>query len=77
MMKSNQLEDVNLKVRTLVEVLIVPIVAFGVYLLRDMNSNLQDLNTKVAVILAKEPDTIKRLDSLEVRLINLELKGIK
>ena len=72
-----QAEDVNLKVRTVVEVLIVPIIAFGVWLLRDMNANLQDLNTKVAVILAKEPDTIKRLDGLETRLINLELKGHK
>lgn len=72
-----QAEDVNLKVRTVVEVLIVPIIAFGVWLLRDMNSNLQDLNTKVAVILAKEPDTVKRLDGLENRLINLELKGNK
>ncbi len=74
---SQNAEDINLKLRTIVEVLIVPIVAFGVYLLRDMNTNLQDLNTKVAVILAKEPDTIKRLDGLEARLINIESKGQK
>ena len=68
-------ETFSIKLRTVVEILIVPIMAFGVYLLKDITSNIQLLNTNVAIILEKNKDTSKLLEDHELRLRVLELKG--
>ena len=49
-------------IRTVVELLIVPIVAYGVIILSDMRKTIDELNTRVAVLLTENSvakDTIK------------------
>jgi hypothetical protein len=65
-------ENMNLKIRTVLEVIIVPIIAYGVYLLNDMNKNIQTLNTQVAVILAERDVTRDVLKDHETRIRFLE-----
>jgi hypothetical protein len=65
-------ESINLKIRTLVEVLVIPLLSFGVYLLSDMNKNIQVLNTQVAIILAERDLTKDQLKDHETRLRILE-----
>ncbi len=70
------MEDFTLKVRTIVEVLLVPIMGFGVMLLSDMNKNIVELNTKVAVILVDSSHSKEKIREIEQRLRELE-KGVK
>ena len=70
------MENFNLKVKTVVEILVLPILGFGVMLLSDMNKNIQDLNLKVAVILAEGHSTKEKIKDIEVRIKDLE-KGNK
>jgi hypothetical protein len=65
-------ENMNLKIHTVLEVIIVPIIAYGVYLLNDMNKNIQTLNTQVAVILAERDVTRDVLKDHETRIRFLE-----
>lgn len=75
-MKDQELTNLSIKIKTVLDVLIVPIIAFGVYLLKDMNSNIQELNTQVAVILTEGHHNKEKIKDIEVRLRDLE-KGIK
>jgi hypothetical protein len=65
-------ENMNLKIHTVLEIIIVPIIAYGVYLLNDMNKNIQTLNTQVAVILAERDVTRDVLKDHETRIRFLE-----
>lgn len=66
------MENFNLKVKTVVEILVLPILGFGVMLLSDMNKNIQDLNLKVAVILTEGQVTKERMKDIEGRVKELE-----
>ena len=61
-----------MKVRTVVEVLVVPIIGYGVMLLSDMNKNIQELNTQVAIMLTEREVTKDQLRDHEHRLRILE-----
>lgn len=65
-------ENLNLKIRTVVEVIIVPIIGYGVVLLSDMNKNIQELNTQMALIIAEREVTKDILKDHENRLRYLE-----
>jgi len=66
------LKDINISIRTALEAIIVPIISYGVYLLNDMNQNIQKLNTQVAIILAERDVTKDILKDHESRLRFLE-----
>lgn len=70
------MEELSIKIRTVLEMLIVPIIGYGVYLLSDMNRNIQTLNTQVAVILYEKDVTKEAIKDLELRVRLLE-KGEK
>jgi len=65
-------ENINLKIRTVVEVIIVPIIGYGVVLLSDMNKNIQELNTQMALIIAEREVTKDVLKDQETRIRMLE-----
>lgn len=75
-MSQMDLDSLSVRVKAVVEVLILPILGFGVMLLSDMNKNIQDLNLKVAVILAEGHSTKEKIKDIEVRIKDLE-KGNK
>ena len=62
--------------KAFVEIIMVPIIGFGVYLLKDMNTNIQELNTQVAVILTEGHHNREKIKDIEVRLREVE-KGNK
>ena len=66
------MENLNVKIRTVVELLIVPIIGYGVYLLSDMNKNIQTLNTQMAIILYEKDATKEVLKDIELRVRALE-----
>ena len=65
-------DNINLKIRTVVEVIVVPIIGYGVVLLSDMNKNIQELNTQMALIIAEREVTKDVLKDHEMRLRVLE-----
>ena len=65
-------DNINLKIRMVVEVIIVPIIGYGVVLLSDMNKNIQELNTQMALIIAEREVTKDVLKDHEMRLRVLE-----
>ena len=75
-MSQMDLDSLSVRVKAVVKVLILPILGFGVMLLSDMNKNIQDLNLKVAVILAEGHSTKEKIKDIEVRIKDLE-KGNK
>lgn len=66
------MDTISMKVRTVVEVLVVPIIGYGVMLLSDMNKNIQELNTQVAIMLTEREVTKDQLRDHEHRLRILE-----
>ena len=68
------MENLNLKVRTVLEMIIVPIIGYGVYLLSDMNKNIQNLNMQVAIILNERETFRETLRDHEQRLRIIETK---
>lgn len=74
--KGQVVEELSVKIRTVLEMLVVPIIGYGVYLLSDMNRNIQTLNTQVAVILYEKDAAKEAIKDLELRVRYLE-KGEK
>jgi hypothetical protein len=66
------MDSITLKIRTVLEVIIVPIIGYGVLLLSEMNQNIQKLNTQVALILAEREVTKDVLKDHEARIRILE-----
>jgi hypothetical protein len=66
------MDSITLKIRTVLEVIIVPIIGYGVLLLSEMNQNIQKLNTQVALILAEREVTKDVLKDHEARIRVLE-----
>lgn len=58
--------------RDIVEFLFLPVLTAGVFVLWDLNKNINDLNVRVGVLIANNGAFEKRVDSLEKRLEKLE-----
>jgi hypothetical protein len=65
-------DNLNMRIRTVVEIIVVPIIGYGVVLLSDMNKNIQELNTQMALIIAEREVTKDVLKDHELRLRVLE-----
>jgi len=67
-------KDARFKVtlRDVIEVLVLPIMSAGVFVLWDLNKNVNSLNVQVGVLIAHTSTNEKRVDSLEKRLENME-----
>lgn len=59
-------------IRAIIEFIMVPIVSFAVYILKDMSSNIQDLNTKVSVIMAEKAFEKESILDLKQRVLVIE-----
>lgn len=68
------IENLNLKVSTIVNVLIIPIMSSAVYLLKEMNTSIQDLNTKMAIVIVEGNHQKEKLKDFENRIRVLELR---
>lgn len=66
------LDHMSLRIRTIVELIVVPMIGYGVVLLSDMNKNIQELNTQVALMLAEREVTREVLKDHEHRIRILE-----
>lgn len=64
--------SLHIKIRTLIELIIMPIITYGVILLSDMNDHIQKLNTQVALILSERDVTRDVLKDHEARIRFLE-----
>jgi len=64
--------SLHIKIRTLIELIIMPIITYGVMLLSDMNDHIQKLNTQVALILSERDVTRDVLKDHEARIRSLE-----
>lgn len=58
--------------RDLIELLFLPILSAGVFVLWDLNENVNDLNVRVGVLLATNRSLEKRIDLLEKRIEKAE-----
>jgi len=58
--------------RDLIELLFLPILSAGVFVLWDLNENVNDLNVRVGVLLATNKSLEKRIDLLEKRIEKAE-----
>jgi len=58
--------------RDLIELLFLPILSAGVFVLWDLNKNVNDLNVRVGVLLATNRSLEKRIDLLEKRIEKAE-----
>lgn len=55
-----------------IELLFIPILSAGVFILWDLNKNVNDLNVRVGVLLATNTSLEKRVDLLEKRIEKIE-----
>ncbi len=62
------------KIRDLIELLILPIATAGVYILWDLNQNVNKLNFQVGVIIAEKSIDREDIKDLKVRVRDLEIK---
>ncbi len=62
------------KIRDLIELLILPIATAGVYILWDLNQNVNKLNFQVGVIIAEKSIDREDIKDLKVRVRDLEMK---
>lgn len=58
--------------RDLIELLFLPILSAGVFVLWDLNKNVNDLNVRVGILLATNTNLEKRIDLLEKRIEKTE-----
>lgn len=71
-MEGNDKSRLKFSVRELIEFLVLPILSAGVFILWDLNKNVNSLNVQVGILIANTATNEKRVDSLENRIENLE-----
>ena len=71
------MQDFQSFLRTFLEFIVVPIMGYGVVLLSDMNKNIQELNTQVAIILNERSVIREQLKDFESRIRFLETKRLR
>lgn len=67
-------EKASITFRDLVEFAFLPVLSAGVFVLWDLNKNVNSLNIQVGVLVAQTTSSKERLDSFEKRLEKLEDK---
>jgi len=60
--------------RDIIELLFLPVLTAGVFVLWDLNKNVNDLNVRVGVIITQNGNNEKRIDALEKRIEKIEEK---
>ena len=73
-MEENKEPKIKFTIRDLIEVLVLPIMSAGVFILWDLNKNVNSLNVQVGVLIANHATNEKRVDSIEKRIENLETR---
>jgi len=59
-------------IRDILELLVLPIMGYGVYILRDLNQSVNQLNIQMAVVLTNHGHTEKEMIELKGRVTKLE-----
>jgi hypothetical protein len=62
----------DFRIRDLVELLVLPLLTMAVYILWDMNKNINNLNIQVGVILAEGSMQKEDIKELKTRVLSLE-----
>lgn len=64
----------DIKIRDLIEILIVPLFAAAVYFIYDLSKNVNEMNVKLGVVLSKNESLEKRVDKLEDKFESFQQK---
>jgi len=69
----------KLNFRDIIEFLFIPILSFGVYVLSQLNNNVNDLNIRVGVLIAMDASKEKRIDKNErdIKEVRVEIKELR
>lgn len=64
------MKNVEVTIRNLIEALIAGVMIYGVTTLKDLNNNVAQLNTQVAVLIQQNATYEKRIEKLEEKVFN-------
>lgn len=60
--------------KAIIEFIMIPIVSYAVWTLKEMSNNIENLNVKVSVIIAEKTIEREKTNELNQRLLYLERK---